>query len=211
MKPKDYTNHSGGAKGADMKWDEIGRRYGVIDHVHWRPRDLEQLSGAALLKMKIDFDFAAKALKRPSEFKGVELAQRNWLQVRYGDAVYAIAHIVPLGGVCYQGFTNDTGREIVAGGTGWAVEMAIQKGKPVYVFDMSRDKWYVWNDGPDGDAAHFYPSEVPTLTKNFAGIGSRILTPEGVQAIEDVYIKTFNNVQSTESNKSKEKENNPTP
>ena len=30
----------------------------------------------------------------------------------------------------------------VQGGTGYAVEMAIQAGKPVYVFDQVRNQWY---------------------------------------------------------------------
>lgn len=206
MKPKDYTNHSGGAKGADMKWDEIGRRYGVIDHVHWRPADLERLPDKAKNEMGTDVFKASIALRRPLGFKGVELIQRNWLQVRYGDAVFAIAHIVPPGELCYQGFKNGSGKEIVAGGTGWAVEMAIQKDKPVAVFDMSRNKWYFWLNGSN---SFVELGEVPVLTKNFAGIGSRILTPQGVQAIEDVYIKTFNHVQSI-SEQSEKKEGNPT-
>jgi hypothetical protein len=193
MEPKDYTNHSGGAKGADMKWDEVGRKYGVTEHVHWRPQDLYQLPEDVLAQMKYDVRMAAKVLMRPFEgFKGVELIHRNWLQVKYGDAIYAIAHIVPPGEVDYQGYENKTGKEIVAGGTGWAVEMAIQKGKPVYVFDMTTNFWYIWEHENDKFAIH---EQVPTLTKDFAGIGSRILTPQGEQAIEDVYIKTFNHAK----------------
>ena len=195
MKPKDYTNHSGGAKGADMKWDEIGRRYGVIDHVHWKPKDLEELPKETYAQMLKDVQSAGKVLKRPHMgFRGVELVHRNWLQVRYADAIYAIAHIVSSGEIDYRGFENKSGKEIVAGGTGWAVEMAIQKGKPVYVFDMSRNSWYMWNYAFRNFCAL---KEPPTLIKDFAGIGSRLLTPQGIQAIEDVYIKTFNNVKET--------------
>lgn len=201
MKPKDYTNHSGGAKGADLKWDEIGRRYGVIDHVHWRPHDLEQLPHEKYEEMKRDVAAAAMVLKRPWEgFAGAHLIWRNWLQVRYADAIYAIAHIVPPGETDYRGFENKCGKEIVAGGTGWAVEMAIQKDKPVAVFDMTTNKWYFWMKTLN---KFVELGEIPTLTKNFAGIGSRLLTPQGVQAIEDVYTKTFSYA--------KEKEENPTP
>jgi hypothetical protein len=32
----DITNHSGGAKFSDTKWDQIGREFGVINHNHYR-------------------------------------------------------------------------------------------------------------------------------------------------------------------------------
>ena len=190
MNPKEYTNHSGGAEGADMKWDEIGRKYGVTEHVHWRPEDLNLLPEDKMKQLRNDVRNAAIALRRPWQgYRGHQLVWRNWLQVRYSDAIYAVAYIVPPGGTDYQGYTNETGKEIVAGGTAWAVEMAIQKGKPVYVFDMYRAAWFFWTD-------KFHPLyDTPTLTKNFAGVGSRMLTPEGIQAIEDVYIKTFNHAK----------------
>lgn len=43
------------------------------------------------------------------------------MQVKNSDAVFAIGHLV---------------RGIVDGGTGWAVQMAIDDGKPVYVYDQ---------------------------------------------------------------------------
>jgi hypothetical protein len=89
-----------------------------------------------------------------------------------------------------RGFVNKAGKEIVAGGTGWAVEMAIQKGKPVHVFDMNRNQWYKW----DTFANKFVQEETPKLTQSFAGIGSRELTEAGIQAIRDVYNKTLPNI-----------------
>ena len=64
--------------------------------------------------------------------------------------------------------------------------MAINEGKPVYVYDQVRERWFkningVWSS-----------SDVPTLTKNFAGIGTRDINEKGIQAIKDVYAKTFN-------------------
>jgi hypothetical protein len=205
MRARDYTNHSGGAEGSDKKWDEIGRKYGVTEHVHWKPRDLDLLPLDQIIQMKTDVEAAAKVLMRPWRgFKGAGFIQRNWLQVRYADAIYAIGHIIAPGEVDYQGYTNETGKEIVAGGTGWAVEMAIQKGKPVYVFDMTAKMWYYWDNNWNG----FVPLlDAPTLTKSYAGIGSRLLTPEGEKAIEDVYINTFNYAKTS----SKEEEADTTP
>ena len=76
-------------------------------------------------------------------------------------------------------------KDAVSGGTGYAVEMAIQAGKPVYLFDQRTNKWYANTDGT------WVESNTPVLTKNFAGIGSRNISQEGINAIKDVYEKTF--------------------
>ena len=80
----------------------------------------------------------------------------------------------------------------VTGGTGYAVEMAIQAGKPVYVFDQKRLQWYKNIDG------NWSKSDTPTLTNNFAGIGTREINEYGRQAIEDVYRVTFPKEMTTE-------------
>lgn len=63
--------------------------------------------------------------------------------------------------------------------------MAILHGKPVYVFDQERNQWYKNINGT------WQISDVPTLTRNFAGIGSREINEAGKKAIEDVYKKTM--------------------
>lgn len=185
-----YTNNSGGAKGADLTWDRIGREFGVLNHIHWRPEHLDTMAESQRVKMFEDVKNAAIALKRPAQFKGISLVQRNWFQVEFSGAIFAVSRIINPEEVDFKGFRNKTGKQIVAGGTGWAVEMAIQKGKEVYVFDMNDNTWKFW------DYVHkiFTPTEsTPILTFTFAGIGSRELTPEGIQAIKDVYTETFKN------------------
>jgi alkylated DNA repair dioxygenase AlkB len=71
------------------------------------------------------------------------------------------------------------------GGTGYAIQMAIAEGKPVYVFDQVRNQWFKNTDGT------WKKSDVPTLTKNFAGIGTREINEAGLQAIKTVYEKTL--------------------
>ena len=31
----EYTNHSGGALGADTEWDEIGKKFGMVNNNHY--------------------------------------------------------------------------------------------------------------------------------------------------------------------------------
>lgn len=192
--PAEYTNHSGGAKGADLMWDTIGQEFGVTDHRHYRPYHFEVADFHLKEKIKADVWAAAKELGRPAIFGGVDLVYRNWFQVDGAYAIFAIGRIIPPGGVGPKGFKNKTDHEVVDGGTGWAVQMAINEHKPVFVFDMNTNKWYQWSyelcDGCETDH-EFVEVGVPTLTKDFAGIGSRELTPEGIEAIRNVYKQTF--------------------
>lgn len=177
-KGKSFTNHSGGAKGSDTYWGEVGKKYGVgSNHYHAigakTPSGNTPISEEMLKEADPHLKKANETLKRtyPTSNEYVNnLLRRNWWQVKNSDAVFAVGHLV---------------RGIVEGGTGWAVQMAIDNGKPVYVFDQVRNKWYKninnkWNE-----------SEVPILTKNFAGIGTRELNDTGRKAIEAVYEKTF--------------------
>lgn len=186
--PEDYNNYSGGAKGADMMWDKIGREFGVNNHTHWRPSDLAKMDPSDRAIMIRDVENAAIALKRPTRFPGIELVHRNWLQVHHSEAIYAISRIINPGERDHKGFLNKANKQVVAGGTGWAVEMALQAKKPVCVFDMITNKWYF-----QVDTTHFFLAMdcAPMLTFKFAGIGSRELTSEGIQAIRDVYAATF--------------------
>jgi hypothetical protein len=75
-----------------------------------------------------------------------------------------------------------------SGGTGYAVQMAINENKPVYIFDMQYNRWFKCIDG------QWSYSDVPVLTKHFAGIGSHEdseFTEAGREAIRQVYRKTF--------------------
>ena len=61
-------------------------------------------------------------------------------------------------------------QQLVSGGTGWAVQMALDMGKPVYVFDGG--KWYGVEDGK------FVETKRPDLTKDHAIIGTRDAQPK---------------------------------
>lgn len=63
--------------------------------------------------------------------------------------------------------------------------MAIDVNKPVYVFDQERNKWYTKLD------EDWIEIGTPTLTPNFAGIGTRNINQNGIKAIRDVYENTF--------------------
>ena len=227
--PADYTNHSGGAKLADTEWDQIGREYGVTDHRHYREPleytdtkgevqkgsetlDSQRLRDKGIKPTHItqqEYNEGARKataafrmMYKDSENKSVRQAYiiRNWLQVKNADAVFALGTIKQPGENASDkaGETRVAAIPIVKGGTGYAVQMAINEGKPVYVFDGAKEGWYKY----DYSVKNFVKTDTPTLTKNFAGIGSRTLSSQEVidkslQAIRDVYENTFKNNQTS--------------
>lgn len=176
-----YVNHSGGAVGSDTYWGEVGARYGVTSnhyyHENKTPNGNIEISQEDYLEGQSHVLDANETLHRKPE-KYMNLLARNWAQVKYSDAVFAIGHL-----------TNG----IVDGGTGWAVQMAIDARKPVYLFDQIRNQWFKNLNGT------WATSDIPVLTPNFAGIGTRELNDAGKRAIEAVYAKTLQNLSSNTS------------
>lgn len=188
VKIEKITNHSGGAIGADTAWDEIGKEFGMVNNNHYYFEGFKTPNGNTSIPIEQKNEADAKLKKAnetlhrrfPTSKEYVNnLLRRNWWQVKNSDAIFAISSI-----------TDNK----VDGGTGWAVHMAIGENKPVYVFDQKIKQWFTWN------GSSFIPTEIPTLTKNFAGIGTREINDAGKQAIREVYQKTVTEQQSGEEN-----------
>ena len=208
--PKTTVGHSGGAAGADTKWDEIGQEFGPIKFKHYytgeRSENNAPLGNVDITDKPIAVEGASKVAQAAAQIWGYgyqtmkdQRLIRNWAQVANSDAIYAIAPIGKAGDY----WSEDMGKSVqsrrvllkdaVQGGTGYAVEMAIQANKPVYVYNDPNDKaqshlpkgWYTWQGGK------FVSIDTPALSKNFAGIGSRGMSEEAEQAIRDVYTKAF--------------------
>lgn len=187
-KTQQFVNHSGGAEGSDSHWGEVGERYGVKSNHYYHGNKTPM---GNTLQSEEDFKegvqkakTAAQSMERVWKDSYTNLMARNWNQVKYSDSIFAIGHIVKKGEKNKKGYLVKATQ--VDGGTGYAVQMAINEGKPVYVFDQERGKWYKNINGKWSE------SEVPVLTPNFAGIGTRDINEAGKKAIEEVYDKTFN-------------------
>lgn len=198
-----FTNHSGGAIGSDSEWDYIGEEFGMVNNKHYylnnkTPKGNVDISG--MVEATEGPRMVAQAAKAMWGYKYATMKDekliRNWAQVKNSDAVFAISSIGKAGDVWKAdlGKPKDEQRvlikDAIQGGTGYAVEMAIQQNKPVYVFDQNESKWFTWN------GSEFIEINTPSLTKNFAGIGTREITEIGKQAITDVYINTLQGVQN---------------
>jgi len=225
-KPEEFVNHSGGAYGGDTLWDIIGRRFGVVEHRHYREASNRNLSKklrdfgvSATVLTKEQMDTARQEIKDlinkdyPDTVEG-NLQVRNYYQVANADSVFAVAPILRV----HKDTRGTVVKKIkaVTGGTNTAVQLAIALNKPVYIWDAGSKsyegtgRWYTY----DYSVEQFVPTDTPTLTKNFAGVGTRDVEDydvkdrfdqwgprfqyvgkdielEAIQAITDVYEKTF--------------------
>lgn len=176
----DYVNYSGGATGSDTVWGEICGAYGVESLHYWHgavtPNGNTELTEAEFGEGIARVWRANETLHRKPD-KYLDLLARNWMQVKNADEVFAI-------GV----FKN----KMVDGGTGWAVQMAVDEGKTVHFYDQERCVWGTNRDGV------WTRSDTPVLTERFAGIGTRAINHHGIEAIKDVCTKTF--LVSTKNN-----------
>lgn len=186
MKPTDLDNtkptlHTGGAYGADAMFERFAREqsfnvksYSFSAH---RSQSLYPviLTPAELAEGLLHVSKANKLLKRrvPHSNKYVlNLLCRNWFQVKNSSVIFAAALL-----------NQET--HLVEGGTGWAIAMAMQNEKPIYVFDMKTNQWFHHNGNwikighPFTDGGKF--------PDNFAGIGSRDLTLTGQNAIMELF------------------------
>ena len=137
---------------------------------------------------KIKATIAAREMGRIEPHHQVrdERLIRNWSQVKYAEAIYAIGTLLKKDELMNYGKSAKIIQ--VSGGTGYAVQMAINENKPVYVFEQVRNFWASninkkWNK-----------CDTPTLTLNYAGVGTREINNLGENAIRAVYEKTLKNI-----------------
>lgn len=179
-----YICHSGGCAGSDMFWEDRGKLYGVktiaysfYNHKQYGKHP-QVLTVVELNKGFEHVMLANKSLRRypqgqPQYIKN--LLARNWYQVINSEAVFAIGKFKT--------------KLIVDGGTGWAVQMGIDTKKPVFFFNQPTNCWNTYAY----DTKEFRVMyELPKLTENFAGIGTRELNDNGKKAIIEIYKHTFN-------------------
>jgi hypothetical protein len=184
---------SGGAEGADLQW---GMTAGCAGHevVHWSFRGhttrapkvevveltQDQLDVADPYLEKANHTLHRKLAKKSRFVKN--LLRRNWYQVEHAERLYAVSEI--------HGVK-------VAGGTGWAVQMFIDRhqGYPceAYVFDQMLEKWFVWK----GEWVEI--TSPPKPYGIWAGIGTRDLNAAGKAAIRTLMEWSATDVQASAS------------
>ncbi len=188
--------HSGGALGSDLKFESELSKYGgntraysYQTEYHNSPNKVE-ISEEDFQEGIDKVNKANHTLNRYGIHKYMNLLARNWCQIKYSEQIFAVGYIIPPGKKGKKGYYNRSKYEVVDGGTSYAVQMAIDHDKEVYVFDQNRKGWYHWSSST---MSFINCKNHPVITRyNFTGIGSRELTEEGKEAIEKLLLETHN-------------------
>lgn len=178
---KKYTCHSGGAIGADITWENVCKKHNIQTLSYSFKNHNQKGSNPIILtdaqlnegfeQVKIASLNLNRNINNISSYTK-NLLSRNWFQVKNSESIYAIGTM-----------KNNQ----VDGGTGWAVQMAINSLKPAFVFEQSENLWYNYSY----DKKVFIPMYdiIPTLTEEFAGIGTREINENGIIAIKNILKK----------------------
>jgi len=192
--------HSGGAPGSDTEFENRGVKFGVKTFAysyktpkHQSPNKVE-ISEEDYNEGIVEVNKANKWLNRYGIQKYMNLLARNWAQVKYSKQIFAIGTIIKPGNKNSKGYYNKGKYDIVDGGTGYAVMMGINNGREVFVFDQLKDKWFRCSYT---SMSFIELSETPKITEqDFAGIGTREIQSNGIQAIINLYKNTFGDSKS---------------
>ncbi|MFO0756584.1 MAG: AAA family ATPase [Byssovorax sp.] len=180
--PRRFRLLSGGSRGAEAEFGACAEKWGMAE-VHYsfeghrymeRTRGVVNLSENELKKGDFSLMYVSKRLNRVlSEIPQVRsVLQTIWHQINNASQVFVIGAIQ----------ADNT----VRGGTGWGAELARLWKKPLFVFDQTKRSWFKWS----GSAWEI--ATLPVITSEaFAGIGTQNLTPEGKEAINDLFLRSF--------------------
>lgn len=181
---KKYICHSGGAEGTDSYFEFFSKQYGIDTIAYsYKTRFHESTNKRELTLLEFNEGIqqvykANATLKRTRINQYLKFLARNWFQVKYADEVFAVTTLKKYNGL-YE----------IKGGTAWAVQMAINEQKKIFVYDQEQLHWFYY----DYYVENFCLLKVdPKITvKNFTGIGTRSINFFGVSAIEQLFKNSF--------------------
>ena len=176
-----HVIYTGGVKGTDELAEQMARHFGMQVEVlvpphHPRAQYVSPSRIEVLVLANPPLHQAAQKLNKctPSHFYTLQLLQRNYQIAKKAHTIYAFG-------------TLEKDAKRVKGGTGWTVQLALDQGKEVYLFDIPSQTWYrsehhyyVNDDSATLVAgSKFLPwgmqGKGPTLHQSSAVVGSRDL------------------------------------
>ncbi len=180
---KDISNitlYSGGHKGAEAEFGKLAEAWGINEvnfvfegHKAERTRGLKALTDEDLKRGDISMEIVSMRMSRKySRADRIrKVIQSIFFMVNNGFHVIAV------------GWIQEDGT--VKGGTGWGVELAKLFNRPLSVYDQDKKAWYSWENNQ-------WIEKIPEITSDtFAGTGTRNLSDEGRQALNDLFERSF--------------------
>ena len=174
-----YTCYSGGASGSDLifELESLKKGYKVVAYSfeghNTKSNNRYILTDKELQEgfehIKITNKRLNRNLNNISPYVK-KLIARDWFQVKNSDSIFAVGNL--------------DGEDNVGGGTGYAVSCVIDNKKPVYLFEQNDNMWFYFDYQTNKFEAQW---GIPKLTHNFAGIGTRDINDNGIEAIKKLF------------------------
>jgi len=186
LKREDEILFSGGALGAEEAFGACAESFGIEEvnfsfegHKPARTRGLRVLNHEELAAGEVSLAYVSRLMNRryPDTPTFRKILQSIWYQINNGQEIYVIGTIQP--------------DQTVRGGTGWGAEFAKLCNKPLFVFDQEKDRWFKWNGDTATWAAQSSSNEPVIEHIHFTGTGTRMLMPNGRNAITALFKRSF--------------------
>jgi len=181
-----HVVYAGGAKGTDELVEQMAKHFGMQVEVlvppdHPRAQYVTPSTVEVLMLANPHLHQAAHKLgkRMPSHFYTLQFLQCNYQIAKKAHTIYAFG-------------TLEKDGKRVKGGTGWTVQLALDQGKEVYLFDIPSQTWY--------RSDHYYQvndestslvTGSPTLHQSSAVVGSWDLDNPTREEIQALFNRTF--------------------
>lgn len=181
MKTDDCILFSGAANGAEATFGAAAERHGVEEvnftfegHNDCRTRGIRVLTHAELNQGDVSLSYVSRLMNRTYTDSPVfrKILQGIWHQINNGQEVYVVGQILADG--------------TVKGGTGWGAEFAKLCNKPLFTFDQEKNNWFHWT----GETWEHRSNPV-IQHSHIAGTGTRLIKPNGIHAINELFERSF--------------------
>lgn len=179
-----YTCYSGGAEGADSYFEFFAEKFHVsvvafsYKTKFHKSENKRELTDDEFKEGVENVLKANEVLKRSKINQYLKFLARNWFQVKNAHEIYAVSSLKKV---------NE--RLQVKGGTAWAVQMAINTNKKVFVYNQDIAQWFYWDFYQQNFIELKDPPKISSY--HFAGIGTRNINIFGINAIEELFKNTF--------------------
>ncbi|WP_435546831.1 hypothetical protein [Desulfobacterium sp. N47] len=178
------TMFSGGHKGTEAEFGKLAEAWNMNEvNISFEGHDAERTRGIRLLtreelqKGDVSMEIISQRMKRTYSRtdKIRQVIQSIFHMVNSGYHVIAVGWI--------------QADSTVKGGTGWGVELAKLFNRPLNVYDQDRKGWFSWENNQ-------WVEGKPVITSDtFCGTGTRFLSDDGRQALQDLFIRSFGPAQ----------------
>ena len=153
----------------DVSWvaETLAQEYGIRFQVPRIVKDRGEVMATILQANLLDLS------REPLPESFISILERKYAVLLQADTLYAFGHLTP---DC----------KMLRGSTGWCVQMAMDMGKTIYVYDIESSTWFQVRNNQ-----FCLKQDLPTLALKSVILGSKEIGPITNNAIQTLFHRTF--------------------